>query len=1004
MTTLGVEHTEDLLALLARSVDESNQLARTQAMQELERLETLPGYCSLLLATIVNRSINESARYLALFCFKRAVDKFWVTRSSSAVSEEEKIAIRSQLPSLLDEPNNQLAIQISVVIAKIARHDFPNSWETIMEDFEREIKRAEGISDLRRLRAIQALRYIVKELQSKCVAKDRYFFQTHVPQVFESIASTWAQSTHILLNLLSASPQGNLPNEQLSNFQFNAEISQQCLRILRMFLQYGMRAFEEYPPAGQVVQYMLNMLTSFLQSKNTVSNLVVIKPINGIIKLLCKAVIDTQHSCPYGFVEYLPAFLEFFMTEFFNYTEKRQALLQEDQQRSSSNNQDAENDYQFEQRSTERQSIALFLINCMVFLKNILYTTVYQQDSALGLKANEIICNYFNADRLKQLNQILIARYFMLNCHDFEEWETNPEGFVMEGEYEDWDLRPRPCAEALYATCLSRFRDLISPIVLELVTSVLLSADQDEGAVLLRDACYHAVGLAYHDMFKEVPFSSWFTEFLMRDLQVNHSLAKVIQRRVAWVIRYWVPKISDEIRMDVYRVLLSLLQLEDPVVHLTAAVALRDVVDDCTFYPEPFLAFVQPSMVQFFQIIANSEDSETKLKMLEIIGVFIVQIGNKLAELSGPILEQFLRLWPLSLENPFMKSAIVRNLKELLPLVGPVTANYFPHLLPIVEFSIDPKSPESIYLLEDRLLLWAETLKQATSQHSELFELFKALPRVLLHTFDNLKESLDVFQYYILLGQAEFLRHYSEDVVAMLEQLLAALRDEGIMLVLKVLETILQICPESVSSFLSRSLLQLFQPIFDDRVEFSLRIKYAASISRVILVNVEGFMQLCQQTGQDPFAVVAAYIDFVLENIDRVKDHEVRKLVAMAICTLIPSGHGVVLERLGVIVNLCVDVLLDIESSSRNMFTLDYYLVDEGTTEDHIRSVVEKEKHRLYRTDPVHRFNLREFALQKLQELSQQNPELFQQTMQERVDPLIFEQLNSPPEPPPALQ
>ena len=82
MTTLGVEHTEDLLALLARSVDESNQLARTQAMQELERLETLPGYCSLLLATIVNRSINESARYLALFCFKRAVDKYWITRSS----------------------------------------------------------------------------------------------------------------------------------------------------------------------------------------------------------------------------------------------------------------------------------------------------------------------------------------------------------------------------------------------------------------------------------------------------------------------------------------------------------------------------------------------------------------------------------------------------------------------------------------------------------------------------------------------------------------------------------------------------------------------------------------------------------------------------------------------------------------------------------------------------------------------------------------------------------
>lgn len=52
-----------------------------------------------------------------------------VLTTHSAISKDEKALIRSRaIPYGIDEADRQLALHNALVIAKIARHDYPHDW------------------------------------------------------------------------------------------------------------------------------------------------------------------------------------------------------------------------------------------------------------------------------------------------------------------------------------------------------------------------------------------------------------------------------------------------------------------------------------------------------------------------------------------------------------------------------------------------------------------------------------------------------------------------------------------------------------------------------------------------------------------------------------------------------------------------------------------------------------------------------------------------------------
>lgn len=94
--------------------------------------------------------------------------------SSSSLSEEEKAHLRGRLLSLVEQSDQQIAVQVAVVFSKVARLDFPKAWPTLFADL---LAKLQGPGQLLQRRVYLVLHHILKELASKRLAADQRNFE-----------------------------------------------------------------------------------------------------------------------------------------------------------------------------------------------------------------------------------------------------------------------------------------------------------------------------------------------------------------------------------------------------------------------------------------------------------------------------------------------------------------------------------------------------------------------------------------------------------------------------------------------------------------------------------------------------------------------------------------------------------------------------------------------------------------------------------------------------------
>jgi len=79
-----------------------------------------------------NKAAPEHLRTLALVVVKNCVHTHWVTQQTKqgpvGVLEEEKVAVRVKVLQMIEQPSTPVAVQLALLIGKIARHDFPSHW------------------------------------------------------------------------------------------------------------------------------------------------------------------------------------------------------------------------------------------------------------------------------------------------------------------------------------------------------------------------------------------------------------------------------------------------------------------------------------------------------------------------------------------------------------------------------------------------------------------------------------------------------------------------------------------------------------------------------------------------------------------------------------------------------------------------------------------------------------------------------------------------------------
>ncbi|ELW66259.1 Importin-11 [Tupaia chinensis] len=171
------------------------------AEEQLKQWETQPGFYSVLLNIFTNHTLDINVRWLAVLYFKHGIDRYWRRVAPHALSEEEKSTLRAGLITNFNEPINQIATQIAVLIAKVARLDCPRQWPELIPTLIESVKVQD---DLRQHRALLTFYHVTKTLASKRLAADRKLFYDLASGIYNFACSLWNHHTDTFLQQVSS--------------------------------------------------------------------------------------------------------------------------------------------------------------------------------------------------------------------------------------------------------------------------------------------------------------------------------------------------------------------------------------------------------------------------------------------------------------------------------------------------------------------------------------------------------------------------------------------------------------------------------------------------------------------------------------------------------------------------------------------------------------------------------------------------------------------------------
>lgn len=247
-------NTQMLYHVLQSASSNDQQQVKTGA-QQLQNWERSPGYYSSLQTLYIDYSLPVELRYLAVIQLKNGIDKYWRKTATNAIKAEEKDLIRSRsIQSGVYEPDHRLALQISVLIAKIVRYEFPHDWPEAIDAVMENVRSNSQPSSnpLHLSRALQILLYIIKELSTAKMQRSRTKLQSVTPEIVQSLSAVYLDKLNKWLSFLKNG--GNDEGAALGSM----EQSLLNLRILRRLIIAGY----DFPNRQQEIRELWSSFTS----------------------------------------------------------------------------------------------------------------------------------------------------------------------------------------------------------------------------------------------------------------------------------------------------------------------------------------------------------------------------------------------------------------------------------------------------------------------------------------------------------------------------------------------------------------------------------------------------------------------------------------------------------------------------------------------------------------------------------------------------------------------
>jgi len=478
--------------------------------------------------------------------------------------------------------------------------------------------------------------------------------------------------------------------------------------------------------------------------------------------------------------------------------------------------------------------------------------------------------------------------------------------------------------------------------------------------VLLWDARFVAAGQAATPLRDAgVDFTAWFTGTLGPCLTTlvaaggggGRDVPPVLRRRILWLIGMWMAEVADEMRPALYTALVQMLSSSgaaaaagrqgsstqgevDAAVSLTLLRTLSAAVDSWDFNAAAFRPLVGPAVSGLYCMLSAFGELDARLQVMNLLYLVLQSVG---AEGVGPCVDEVVAplgaIWASAGDDAvgLLRKRVLNVLTLVVTSLPPGgAARLDPLVIPLISAATNVALPESSdYMMEDGLDLWSACLTRAPLYTAELHGLFPHLPAILARDLEHLAVAMKIVEEYVVLGAGPFLEAHAAAVTGLFNLVVTEVSPRGSKYVSAALEAILKRFPAEGADMLRRVgvlgklVVASLEADADDRgdghADPALMVHYMAIVARVAVTAPDHLRALLHSEVSDGSpAMVSARLaqlanmwirrfDLIAPNSSVAPWH--RKVVALALASLVAVDPPGTLPRLVEIVNVCVDVL-----------------------------------------------------------------------------------------------
>ncbi|KAK3694902.1 armadillo-type protein [Podospora appendiculata] len=751
----------ELAKALEAAATSSDNAQRQSASQQLQVWETHPDFYPGLQTVFLDRSLHTPLRFLAIIILKNGIDKYWRHTSKHAIKPAEKHLIRSRLlQGSLDEEDRNLVLHNALVVAKIARIDYPTDWPDVMSTIIAVARTAKSDNPVHLSSILQILLRVVKELGTARLRKSQTALQAATPELVQLLGEIYTEKTAYWQEFLMK----GRGDEDDADYAMQNSLT--ALKLLRRLVTVGY----EHPHTDPMVQGFWSLSqTQFDQFLNGVKNDSWIPvPYQDLVGKhliqFTKLHIDMCETHPASFpvlpnsIPLVKAYWNL-VRDFSDVFEKSGGIRQTTNETTAGNP-------KHEGPLSEKLALKglLLLRSCVAIAYRPVQTFKYRSQETKDQEKeaiNIIKTDLLTRDLLLDIVQVTISKLFIFRQSDLEAWENDPEEWEAqersEGLAYEWAVRP--CAERLLIDLLTRYKELGQPLLTycELATKV-------EMDIVTKEAAYCALGCAAPVIHEAFDFDRFLNVSLVKDAQVLDPMAKLLRRRIAILLSQWiaikVPASSRPVVYDIFRHLLNPAdQYNDEVVRITAAREFRMVVDEFEFSGEAFLPYAADIFNLMINLLREVESDETKLAILGTIRAIVSRMEAHIAPFGDAIMATLPNLWESAASDEYMmKQSILSIMAALVDSMRADSLRYQSAIIPLLREAMDPSSALHLYLIEESVELWKAVLTQSQPPlNPDLIQMVEMALPLLEYESDVANRCLEIVKDYIVLVPQEIL-------------------------------------------------------------------------------------------------------------------------------------------------------------------------------------------------------------------------------------------------------